>query len=56
MVVVKVVVEGLTRPTRPIIVMWRNADGFGKMIDMVIAEAAKKQTPLDVEVRCFERG
>lgn len=53
MAAVKVIMEGIGRPT---VVLWRNKEGFSRMMDMVLEQAAEKQTKFNVEVRCFKRG
>lgn len=52
MVAVQVLVEDLRRP---IVVLWRNQEGWERMMNTVRKQAAEKQTELDVEVRCFKK-
>ncbi|MCJ1468113.1 hypothetical protein MMC07_006741 [Pseudocyphellaria aurata] len=53
MAAVKVSMEGISRP---VVVLWRNKEGFSRMMDMVREQAAEKQSKFHVEVRCFKRG
>lgn len=53
MAAVKMIIEGVRRL---IVVPWRDEDGFKTMLDTVLEQAAGKQTKLNVEVRCFQRG
>lgn len=53
MVAVKVIIEGVSRP---IVVLWRNKEGFERMMETVLKQAAAQQTELNVEVRCFKKG
>ncbi|MCJ1465960.1 hypothetical protein MMC07_004579 [Pseudocyphellaria aurata] len=53
MAAVKVIIEGISLP---IVVLWRNKEGFERMIATVLEQAALKPTKLSVEVRCFKKG
>lgn len=53
MIAVKVIMEGVGRP---IVILWRNQDGFERMMATVLEQAADRQTKLNVEGRCFKRG
>lgn len=39
-----------------IVVLWRNKEGFEGMMNVVLEQAAGRQTKLIVEVHCFKRG
>lgn len=52
MVAVKVLVQDVSRP---IVVLWRNKEGWERMMNTVRKQAAEKPTVLDVEVRCFQK-
>lgn len=50
---VNVIIEDLARP---IVVLWRNKEGFERMMETVLEQADEtKKTKLNVEVRCFKR-
>lgn len=51
MLAVKAVVEG---QPRPILVLWRNKEGFDRMVDVILKEAVGKEV-LNVEIRCIRK-
>lgn len=53
MAAVKVIIEGVSLP---IVILWRNKEGFDRMMATVLEQAALKPTKLSVEVRCFKKG
>lgn len=52
MIVVRVITQGVGLP---IAVLWDNKESFERMMDIVLEQAAGKQTILNVEVLCFKR-
>lgn len=54
MIAVKVIIEGVGLP---LVVLWRNKDGFERMMATVRKQAAAgKLAELNVQVRCLKRG
>lgn len=53
MVAVKVIIEGVSWP---VVVLWRNKEGFERMMGTVLKQAAEKQLELNVQVHCFKKG
>lgn len=52
-IAVKVIIEGISRP---IAILWKNEEGFERMINTVLEQAAGKHMKLNVEVYCLKRG